>query len=202
MSYTKERDGASLWKRLLLSPVIVEKGKAQKIAYVGLMTAFCVVSNMFFEIKFLDVQFSLNLFVCALTGILIGGVFGFCACFLGDLVGFLYNSQGYAYMPWIGLAMGCVALLAGLLFNGWNTEWSGSIYVKTALLAVSSFLVSTVGINTTAFWLVYAPGVPYWTYLTARLFVAGQIWNSLANYALLFVALPLLKRVKGLPLSL
>lgn len=199
MCSTKEN---ALWKRLFLSPLLIKKGKTQKIAYVGLMTAFCIVSNMFFEIKFLDVQFSLNIFICALTGIVIGGVFGFCACFLGDLVGFLCNSQGYAYMPWIGLAMGCIALLAGVLFNGWQTERRGGLYVKTAVFAVGSFLVSTVGINTTAFWLLYAPSTPYWTYLAVRLFVLGQMWNSLANYALLFIALPILKRVKGLPLSL
>ena len=64
------------------------------------------------------------------------------------------------------------------------------------------FFVCTIAINTTAFWLLYASGVPYTTYLISRLFIQGQIWNSLFNYALLFVAVPTLSKVKPLGLNL
>ncbi|MBQ1943170.1 MAG: hypothetical protein II368_05970, partial [Clostridia bacterium] len=55
----------------------------------------------------------------------------------------------------------------------------------------------TVGINTTAFWLLFSK-VDYVTYLVSRLFVQGQIYNSLVNYALLFIAVPSLKAIKPL----
>jgi len=102
------------WERLLFSATLENKKASHKLAYIAVMTAFSVVANMFFEFKLADTQFSFTIVVSALTGILIGPLFGFAACFLGDLVGFLYHSAGFAYMPWIGISMGLTAFLAGL----------------------------------------------------------------------------------------
>ena len=191
------------WKVLLFYKLLENKGKAHKIAYIAVMTAVCVVANMFFEFKLADTQFSFTIVVSALTGILIGPLFGFTACFLGDLVGFLYHSAGFAYMPWIGVSMGMTALLAGLIVNGLpgnGRAWF--LYVKLALVCLSSFLLCTVAINTTAFWLLYASEIKYGTYLISRLFVQGQIWNSLVNFTLLFLAVPTLMRIKPLKLHI
>ena len=191
----------SRWEELLFSKTLACRGEAHKIAYIAVMTAFCVVANMFFEFKLADTQFSFTIVVSALTGILIGPLFGFTACFLGDLVGFLYHSAGFAYMPWIGISMGVTALMAGLVVNGLpgnGKPWF--LYVKLALVCLLNLLVCTVVINTTAFWLLYASGVNYWTYLISRLFLQGQIWNSLVNFALLLIAVPALIRIKPLKL--
>jgi uncharacterized membrane protein len=104
-------------KKLFSSDIMNDSTPTQRIAYVAIMSAFLVVCNMFFEFKFADTQFSLTIFFSALTGLVIGPLYGFVACFLGDLVGFLYNSGGFMYMPWIGLAMGMVALISGLDMN-------------------------------------------------------------------------------------
>lgn len=189
------------WQRWVFSDILANKTRSQKIAYVAVMTAFCVVTNMFFEFKFADVQFSLTIFVSALTGILIGPCFGFVACFLGDLVGFLYNSAGFAYLPWIGISMGLTAFVAGLVVNlieGNGKGWF--LYVKLGIVCVTTFLLCTVAINTTAFWLLYSK-VDYWTYLVTRLFVQGQIWNSLVNFVLLFLAVPILNGIKPLKIN-
>lgn len=202
MSHTKEGvKTAPKWKRLLFSKTLAGKNRSHKIAYIAVMTAFVVVANMFFEFKFADTQFSLTLVVSALAGLVIGPLFGFVACFLGDLVGFLYNSAGFAYMPWIGISMGVVALIAGLIV-GVPLKCRGALWLKLALVSTTSFLVCTVAINTTAFWLLYAKNVPYFTYLFTRIFVQGQIWNSLFNYALLFIVVPALGKVKPLKLQI
>lgn len=202
MSHTKEGVKiAPKWKRLLFSKTLAGKNRSHKIAYIAVMTAFVVVANMFFEFKFADTQFSLTLVVSALAGLVIGPLFGFVACFLGDLVGFLYNSAGFAYMPWIGISMGVVALIAGLIV-GVPLKCRGALWLKLALVSAASFLVCTVAINTTAFWLLYAKNVPYFTYLFTRIFVQGQIWNSLFNYALLFIVVPALGKVKPLKLQI
>lgn len=202
MQNTKE-NGQKMpwWKRIFFSGAISEKNKSHKIAYIATITALCVVANMFFEIKFADIQFSLTICISALAGIVLGGAFGFIACFLGDLVGFLYNSGGYMYMPWIGLSMGFIALLSGVLIGGVELKIKGGLYIKLGILSVATFLLCTVAINTTAFWLLYSK-VPYFTYLIARIFVQGQIWNSLFNYALLFIAVPALRKVKALKLNI
>jgi hypothetical protein len=120
---------------------------------------------------------------------------------LGDLVGFLYHSAGLAYMPWVGISMGLVALISGFLVNGINSKGNVLLfYGKLAVVCISTFLLCTVAINTTALWWVYSK-VDYWTYLVARLFAQGQIWNSLVNYALLFVFVPILGRIKPLKIQ-
>ena len=196
MFFTKET-----FKRVFFSPTLADKNESHKIAYIAVMTAFVVVANMFFEFKLAETQFSLTLAISALTGMIIGPLFGFVACFLGDLVGFLYNSAGFAYLPWIGISMGTVALLSGLIV-AIPLKIKGSAYIKLGLISLFTFALCTVAINTTAFWLLYAKGVPYGTYFISRLFVQGQIWNSLFNYALLFIFVPELSKVKALKLQL
>ena len=208
---------APLWKRVLFSKVILEKSTAQKIAYIGVMTALCIAVN-FFEIKFADVQFSFTIFASVLTGMLIGPIFGFVATFLGDAIGFLASPGGYIYMPWVGLSVACMALIAGLVM-AIPLKFRGSGYVKLAVTCVLSLLVCSVGINTTGMYFYYTRvgfssksldfiseyfgGVNiFFTYALVRLFFLGQLWNNLFNYALLFVALPLLGAAKPLKLDL
>lgn len=193
----EKTNGNSLIMRMLFSKTLLTKNRSQKLAYVSIATAFVVIANMFFEFKFADVQFSLTIFISALVGIVLGGALGFVACFLGDLVGFLYNSGGFAYLPWIGIAMGLTSLIAGAIVGGVQSEKKWFLYLKIALVCLLTFAICTVGINTTAFWLLYSKS-SYLTYLVARLFVQGQIWNSLFNFALLFIAVPALKNIKAL----
>ena len=188
------------WQKLLLSETMAEKSDSHRIAYIAVFTAFCVVSNMFFEFKMAETQFSFTLFLSALTGIIIGPLFGFAACFLGDLVGFLYHSAGFAYMPWIGVSMGLTAVIAGLIMNGMHSTKGWFLYVKLALVCLLSLSICTILINTTAFWLLYSK-VDYATYLVSRLFVQGQIWNSLVNYVLLFISVPALEKIKPLKIK-
>ena len=189
-------------KRLFVSAVMEHASATQRIAYVAVMTALCVICNMFFEFKLADTQFSLTIFFCALTGIIIGPVFGFVACFIGDLVGFLANSGGFLYMPWIGLSMGLVAFIAGVLMNCFTFKRKIYSYLMLLLVALLTFALCTVAINTTMFWVMYNhKKVPFTAYLITRLFVQGQIWNSLVNYALLFVLYPVIMKLNDVILK-
>ena len=191
------------WKELLYSKTLVGKNDSHKIAYIAVMTAFLVVANMFFEFKLAETQFSFTLLISALTGIIIGPIFGFAAAFLGDLVGFLYHSSGFAYMPWVGISLGVTAMLSGFIVNGIPSKNGWFLYVKLALVCLLTFLICTVGINTTAFWLTIQLGkMDYWSYLVYRLFAQGQIWNSLANYVFLFLAVPALGKIKPLGIKI
>ena len=187
-------------KRLLFG-ALAGKNISHKIAYIAVVTALVVVCNLFFEFKLAETQFSFTIAVSALAGVVLGPAFGFVACFLGDLVGFLYHSGGFAYYPWIGISMGLIAVIFGLLIGGLDSDIKGFLYVKLCVASLLTFAICTVGINTTAFWLLYSK-VGYGTYLVSRLFVQGQIWNSLVNYALLFGLIPLLNRIKPLKIYL
>ena len=80
MSQTVERQ-YPFWQRLLFSEMLLEKTRAKRVAYIGLMTALCIVANMFLEVKFADVQFSVTIFISMLTGMMIGPMYGFSAVF-------------------------------------------------------------------------------------------------------------------------
>lgn len=185
------------WKEILLSPTLAYKSAGKRAAYIAVVTALVVVCNMFFEFKLAETQFSFTIVVSSLAGILIGPLCGFVACFLGDLVGFLYNSAGFAYLPWIGISMGITAMLAGFIVGGIDVKKSWFLYVKLAIVSILTFAICTVAINTTMFWKLYSK-VDYWTYFVSRMFVKGQIWNTLFNAALLFVLVPTLKSIKPL----
>ncbi len=182
-------------EKLLFSKLLRKKNRNHKIAYVSLITTIVVVANMFFEFKFMDVQFSFTIAVSALSGVALGSLLGFTACFLGDLVGFLYNSGGFAYMPWIGLSMGLTSAFAGLLYNALESDNKAVNVIKGIVVCALSLLICTIGINTTAFWLLYSPTTPYGVYLVARLIGKGQIFNCLVNYVLVIIGAPLLEKL-------
>ncbi|MBR3864867.1 MAG: ECF transporter S component [Clostridia bacterium] len=195
MQENKNYNDLSAFKRLFFSPTLYNKNKTQQITYVALTTAFVVIANMFFEFKFLEVQFSLTLAVCALAGVIMGAGFGFVSAFLGDLVGFLFNSAGMIYMPWVGISMGVVALISGVVVNGIKNE-KFNLYLRIILVAILTLIICTIAINTTAFWVFYSNGkTDYFTYLFTRLILKGQIINSLVNYAILFITIPVFKRI-------
>jgi hypothetical protein len=100
-------------------------------------------------------------------------------------------------MPWVGIALAVTAFLSGVIVGGINLKFKGALLVKITILSVLSFLICTVGINTTAFWLLYASHkTSYFAYLIARIFVGGQIYNCLVNYALLYLIIPIIAKLK------
>lgn len=192
---TKER--VQTWKRLLFSPMLLQKNHSHKIAYVAVMTAFCVVVNML-EIKLGGVQFSLTICISALAGIVLGSGAGFCACFLGDLIGFMIHPFG-EYSPWIGISTACMALFVGgavYLFGETNKK----LHLKLAVACLLIFVICTCGITTVYLNLAWYKNMTYFECVGYRLFVQGQIYNSLVNSILVVVGLPLLTKIKALRL--
>ncbi len=209
--------GSSKLMRLLFSDVMLGKSRARKVAYTGVVAGLCIVTSMFLEFKFLDVQFSLTIFMSVLAGILLGPLLGSAAVFLGDFVGYLYNSWGLLYYWWVALSCALMAVVAGLVMR-LPLRCRGSGYIKLALICLLILVLCSVGVNTTGFYVYYTQvgfspkalellsehfgGMnTYLTYAFVRLFFLGQIWNSLANYVLLFAAMPVLGAVKPLHIA-
>lgn len=206
------------WKRTLFSAVMLEKTRSQKIAYAGVVAALCIVSNVF-EFKFATVQFSLTVFTSILAGILIGPLLGACAVFVGDGVGYLVNSMGYPYYWWVALSCAGMALIAGLVMNGFRFKFKGAGYVKLAIICVLTFLICSVLVNSLGMYYIglklfmptsvkeavearFGGELSFGIYLLIRFFILGQVYNSLFNYALLFCVVPVLNAVKPLKLNI
>ncbi|MBR2023214.1 MAG: ECF transporter S component [Clostridia bacterium] len=203
---------SSFWQRLLFAKGMREKSYAHKIAYISVVTALNVVAN-FVELKFLDTQFSVTIVLGLLSGVALGPITGFASGLIGDALGVVL--RGWLYMPWVGFSTATFALLSGVFVEFLPLHFTGGLQVRMALACVVSFLVCTILINSTGFYYYnnamgfstavvdyasehFGEGVTYWIYVAYRLFFKGQIWNSLVNYALFFIALPVLMRIKQL----
>jgi len=197
---TKEKTGAQVSKvrlQWLFSPTLLGKNASHKIAYVAIMTAFCVVANML-EIKLGGVQFSLTIVISAFAGLVLGGGAGFCACFLGDMIGFFLHPFG-EYSPWIGISTGCMALFVGLVLYLFG-EPKRQVYWKLSAACLVIFLVCTCGITTVYLHAVWFKNMTFWECLIYRLFVQGQFYNSLLNSAIVIAGLPWIAKIKALRL--
>ncbi len=196
--------------RLIFSDFLLEKTAAKRVAYIGVVAALCIVSNMF-EIKFATTQFSFTLLTSVLAGILLGGIPGFCAVMLGDGLGYLVNSMGYPYYWWVALSCAAMALIAGAVWK-LPIKKKGGVFVKLALICVLTLVLCSAGINSAGMYFIgldlYMPHdvlelaverfggeLNFGVYLVIRFFLLGQIYNSLVNYALLFAIVPLLERL-------
>lgn len=209
-------DKPSFWKRLLFSETLRHRKPAHRIAYIAVVTAMNVVAN-FIKIDFLDTQFSFMLATALLSGVILGTLAGFASGFIGDLLGFFMH--GGIYMPWVGLSTAMFALISGVCVEFLPFHFKGGLALRMALACVLSFLVCTIAINSTGFYYYnlamgfstaveeyatkhFGSGVSYWIYVAYRLFFKGQIWNSLVNYALFFILLPVFTRIKQLGIKI
>ncbi len=203
------------WKQLFFSKTLLSKNKSHKIAYIAILTTFAIAAN-FLDITLGDVNFSLSLVVASLIGILLGPLYGFCACFVGDFIGWILNPEG-VYMYWVALSTGGFALISGLIFNLVPIRKKWLVFVKLGVISLTTFLVCTVAINSTGFYVYnkltnpalietagekFGGDTTFFAYVLYRLFIKGQILNSLVNYILLFIAVPVLNHVKMLKLRL
>lgn len=189
-----ENQSFPIWQKLLFSPFVLKQKRTRKIAYIAIMVALAIVCNMYFEFKLGAVQYSFTTAISALIGLLIGPTAGLIACFIGDAVGFMVNPFG-AYTPWIGLATGLIAFISGCVFHLFKTDKKWAVYVKLGIIAVLTFFICSIGINSTFLWLAYYNNTGYFAYLVNRYIVLGQLLVSVINYALLFIFVPLIGKI-------
>lgn len=212
-----ERKKAPLWKKLLFSDVLLFRPISHKLAYIGVMAALCIAVNTF-EIKFADTQFSFSLFTALLAGVMLGALPGAVAVFVGDLFGYLLNSAGMYYYWWVALSLMLMSVIAGLSMR-LPLRFRGSLFVKLALVTALTFGLCTVLVNSLGMYYIgntmfvsqklidainerFGGVWSFGNYVFVRLFVLGQIYNSILNYILAFLTIPLLNAVKPLKLGL
>ena len=181
-------------KKLFFSPFVLKEKRSRKIAYVAMMVALSIVCNIFFEFKLGTVQYSLTTSISCLIGVLLGGGAGFIACFIGDMVGFFVHPFG-AYTPWIGLSTGLMALISGAIFHLYENKSLLVIYIKCAIVSIVTFVVCSLCINSTFLWVAYYNKASFDKFLITRYFIQGQVFVSLLNYAILFILIPIIRKV-------
>ena len=185
-------------KRFVMAGYLYKKRPAYVIALMGILMAMSVVVNILEPIKLADTQFSFTIAVMAFIGFAVGPVAGFAIGFFGDLVGFLINSGGYAYYPWVGISTGLFAFFAGLLSMR-KAESRLVAYLKITAYCIITFTVCTIFINSLFMYIAYYKGsLDFFGYVGLRVFVQLQFLNSLLSYALIFIGYTVLRNVKPL----
>lgn len=176
---------------------LMKKLTTKKIALTGILTALCVIANMFSISVIPNVSFlSLVATVCFLAGVILGAPLGFVVGFLGDLIAGFIAPKG-AYNIIIGLSSGLIGFFPGLLYWLFKKKISAITNIKlriltliafTALSFLVCFVVCTCGTNSFALWWYYFRAKKaFWVYLAGRIPVQSII--SLINLALSAICL-------------
>lgn len=201
---------------LFFSPKLKNSSTGRRAAYIAVFAALSVIANTYLEVRVLDVQYSLTIFVCIIVGVALGPVAGFASSFAADLIGYAINSWGQLYMPWVGLSTALLSFFAGavnLIFR--NNCKKSAFYLKYLIVCMLSLFVCTVAINSTGFYFYnkaagfstavinyvserFGGGVGYFSYVCYRLFFKGQIFNNVTNYALVFLCMPVFSRIEAI----
>lgn len=190
-----------MWKELLYSDTILSLPRAKRVAYIGVVTALTVVCNAMLEIKLGGVQFSLTILTSVLAGLIIGAAPGFLACFMGDALGFLMHPYG-EYSPAIGISTGLMAVYAAIVMRVLPAKTKWGTYAKLTLVCALIFCCCTVAINNDYLHRVYYSSMTFWECLNTRLFLQGQMVNTLINSALVVFLIPALAKIKPLKLKI
>jgi ECF transporter S component (folate family) len=153
----------------------------KRIAYLGIMTALAVITNIFsVTVNSGANSISFNYVICSLAGVFFGPISGGIVGLLGDLVGCLIAPKG-PFNPFIMLSSALIGVLSGLAFMIPKVN----VYLKVLIAYVFIFVVCTLGFNTFGLWFYYAKGKKsFWVYLIGR--VPFQAINIVINIAITY----------------
>ncbi len=154
----------------------------KRIAYLGVMTALAVVTNVFTVVVNNGASaISFNYVICSLAGIFFGPISGGIVGLLGDLIGCLIAPKG-PFNPFIMIASGLIGVISGLTFKIPKVHPLFKILIGYLLI----FIVCTLGLNTFGLWFYYAQGKKtFWVYLGAR--APFQAINIAINIVITYV---------------
>ena len=157
----------------------------KRIAYLGIMTALAVITNIFsVTVNSGANSISFNYVICSLAGVFFGPLSGGIVGLLGDLIGCLIAPKG-PFNPFVMLSSALIGVLSGLAFMLPKVN----AYFKIIIAYLFIFVVCTLGLNTFGLWFYYAKGKKsFWVYLIGRApFQAINIAiNIVITYALYF----------------
>ncbi len=157
----------------------------KRIAYLGIMTALAVITNIFsVTVNSGANSISFNYVICSLAGVFFGPISGGIVGLLGDLIGCLIAPKG-PFNPFVMLSSALIGVLSGLAFMIPKVN----AYFKIVIAYIFIFVVCTLGLNTFGLWFYYAKGKKsFWVYLIGRApFQAINIAiNIVITYALYF----------------
>lgn len=142
-----------------------------QLCVTGLLAALSVVFNAISITIGNDISITFTYLVSFVAGVFLGPVMGFSVGIIGDVVGCIIAPKG-PYMITVTLSSGLMGVLPWLVFYFLRKLPK---YLKIVLSFVLVFLVCTVAINTTTWYIVYNSKSEYLVYLFTRSYTQGIV---------------------------
>lgn len=135
-----------------------------RICTIGLLSALSIVFNAFSFNITNDISLSFTYLVAFVSGVFLGPIEGFLVGVIGDGIGCIIAPKG-PYAPTITLSSGLMAVLPWLIFKLLKKY---PYILKVILSFVATFIICSVFINTTTWYIMYNSKAEYFTYLITR----------------------------------
>lgn len=183
-----------------MNKVAKKRTPTMTITYIAALCAFCVILKYLTNTFSISVGNNLKLSVTYigwfLAGIISGPIGAFTIAIISDLLGQIILSTGGAPNPIFTFGNGLGAMSFALCFHflpiGKPYSLLRSI-VGTIVGAITTALVSTMGINTFGIWFLYNQATEYFAFFITRL---PQLIILAINTAVVIALIPVLRKLR------
>ncbi|MBR7110379.1 MAG: folate family ECF transporter S component [Clostridia bacterium] len=135
-----------------------------RLCTVALLSALSIVSNAFAINLTPDISLSFTYLVSFVSGVFLGPIDGFLVGIIGDVIGCIIAPKG-PYAPTVTLSTGLLGVLPWVMFKAFRKF---PYVVKVIASYIACFLICSVLINSTTWYIMYSSKTPYLTYLVTR----------------------------------
>lgn len=149
-----------------------------RLCTIALLSALSIVSNIVAINLTSDISLSFTYLVSFVAGAFLGPIEGFAVGVIGDVIGCIIAPKG-PYAPTVTISTGLLGVFPWIAFKVLKKLPNICKIIVSYLLC---FLVCSVLINTTTWYVMYSSKTPYLTYLITR--NAVQVWIVAINCAI------------------
>lgn len=142
----------------------MSKSHTYRLCSIALLSALSIVFNAYSINILPDVSISFTYLISFISGVFLGPIEGFTVGVIGDLIGCVIAPKG-PYAVTVTLSSGLLGVIPWIVFRFMNKLPK---YVKIILSFVISFIICSVLINTTTWYIMYSSKAQYFEYLISR----------------------------------
>ena len=153
----------------------MSKSRTFRLCSIALLSALSIVVNAYSINITNDISISFTYLVSFISGVFLGPIAGFSVGCIGDIIGCIIAPKG-PYAITLTISCGLMGVLPWLVFKLFKKLPK---YLKIVISFALVFLVCSVFINTSTWYVMYSSKSEYFAYLISRNSV--QIWIVLIN---------------------
>lgn len=142
----------------------MSKKSTFRLCTIALLSALSIVFNAFAINIFNDISLSFTYLISFVSGVFLGPIEGFAVGVIGDVLGCIIAPKG-PYAPTVTISSGLLGVLPWVAF--WLFRKFPTV-VKIIISFALTFLICSVLINTTTWYIMYNSKADYLTYLITR----------------------------------